>query len=45
DVLGHDRTTTEVLAKWLYDWCKERWPETAAVRVGETPRSWAEYRP
>ncbi len=22
-----------------------RWPETAAVRVSETPNSWAEYRP
>jgi len=44
-VLGHDRTTSEVIAKWIYDWCKARWPEVAAVRVGETPRSWAEYRP
>ncbi len=45
DVMGHDRTTAEVLAKWLYDWCKAKWPETAAVRVSETPRTWAEYRP
>jgi 6-pyruvoyltetrahydropterin/6-carboxytetrahydropterin synthase len=45
DVFGHDRTTTEVIARWLYDWCKARWPEVVAVRVGETPRSWAEYRP
>jgi 6-pyruvoyltetrahydropterin/6-carboxytetrahydropterin synthase len=45
DVLGHDRTTTEVLCKWLYDWCKARWPEVIAVRVSETPRTWAEYRP
>jgi 6-pyruvoyltetrahydropterin/6-carboxytetrahydropterin synthase len=45
DALGHDRTTTEVLAEWLYGWCKARWPETVAVRVGETPQSWAEYRP
>jgi 6-pyruvoyltetrahydropterin/6-carboxytetrahydropterin synthase len=45
DVLGHDRTTTEVIAQWLYDWCKTRWPEVIAVRVSETPSSWAEYRP
>jgi 6-pyruvoyltetrahydropterin/6-carboxytetrahydropterin synthase len=44
DVLGHDRTTTEVLAQWLYEWCKARWPETSAVRVSETPNTWAEYR-
>jgi 6-pyruvoyltetrahydropterin/6-carboxytetrahydropterin synthase len=45
DVLGHDRTTAEVLAAFVYDWCVERWPEVAAVRVSETPRTWAEYRP
>ena len=44
DVLGHDRTTTEVLSRWLYDWCKARWPEVTAVRVSETPNTWAEYR-
>ena len=36
---------TEVIAQWLYDWCKNRWPEVVAVRVSETPTSWAEYRP
>ena len=45
DVLGHDQTTAEVISKWLYDWCKSRWPEVVAVRVCETPRTWAEYRP
>ena len=45
EVLGHDRTTTEVLSKWLYDWCKLRWPEVLAVRVSETPGTWTEYRP
>ena len=45
DVLGHDRTTAEVISKWLYDWCKARWPEVVAVRVCETPRTSAEYRP
>jgi len=45
DVLGHDRTTAEVIAKWLYDWCRARWPEVVCVRVSETPKTWAEYRP
>ncbi|PVE20281.1 6-carboxytetrahydropterin synthase QueD [Microvirga sp. KLBC 81] len=45
EVLGHDQTTAEVIAQWLYDWCKVRWPEVAAVRVSETPKTWAEYRP
>ena len=44
DVLGHDRTTAETLSKWLYDWCKGLWPEVVAVRVSESPRTWAEYR-
>lgn len=45
EVLGHDRTSSEVISRWLYDWCKPRLPEVVAVRVSETPRTWAEYRP
>lgn len=45
DVLGDDCVTSERLAKHLYDWCAARWPETAAVKVSETPKTWAEYRP
>jgi 6-pyruvoyltetrahydropterin/6-carboxytetrahydropterin synthase len=45
DVLGHDRTTSEMISQWLNDWCKTRWPEVIAVRVSETPNTWAEYRP
>ena len=45
DVMGNGRTTSECLAKHFYDWCKTRFPETVAVRVSETPRIWAEYRP
>lgn len=45
DVLGHDAVTAEQLAKYLYDWCVEKWPEVSAVRVRETPKSCAEYRP
>jgi 6-pyruvoyltetrahydropterin/6-carboxytetrahydropterin synthase len=45
EVLGHDRTTCEVISRWLYDWCKPHLPEVVAVRVSETPCTWAEYRP
>lgn len=37
--------TSEHLARYFYDWCKARWPETCAVRISETPKTWAEYRP
>ena len=45
DILGDDCVTAEQLAKWLYDWCKKQWPEVVAVRISETPKTWAEYRP
>ncbi len=38
-------STAENLARYFFDWCKARWPETVAVRVSETPKTWAEYRP
>ncbi|RCK51726.1 6-pyruvoyl tetrahydrobiopterin synthase [Thalassospira profundimaris] len=45
DVLGHDHVTAENLAKFFCDWARDRWPEVSAVRVSETPKTWAEYRP
>ncbi|WP_417811292.1 6-pyruvoyl trahydropterin synthase family protein [Thalassospira alkalitolerans] len=45
DVLGHDHPTAERLALFFYDWTHDRWPEVTAVRVSETPKTWAEYRP
>lgn len=45
EVLGHNRTTSEVVAEWIYDWCSARRPEVAAVRISETPKTWVEYRP
>ena len=45
DVLGDDQVTAERLARHFYDWCKARFDETSAVRVSETPKTWAEYRP
>lgn len=44
DVLGDDCVTAERMAKHFYDWCKSQWPEVYAVRVSETPKTWAEYR-
>lgn len=45
EVFGHNDTTAENLAKFLYDWSKQKWPEVSAMRVSETPKTWAEYRP
>ena len=45
DVFGHDGITSEFLAKEIYDFCKSKWPQTSAVRISETPKTWAEYRP
>ncbi len=45
DVLGEGCVTAEQIARHFYDWCKSRWPEVSAVRVSETPKTWAEYRP
>ncbi|WP_330647157.1 6-pyruvoyl tetrahydropterin synthase family protein [Thioclava sp. FTW29] len=38
-------STAEHMARHFYLWCKARWPEVAAVKVSETPKTWAEYRP
>lgn len=45
DIFGNDFVTAEYLAKQFYEWCQTRWPEVTAVRVSETPKTWAEYRP
>lgn len=42
DVIPY-RTTAENIARWLYEWAKERWPQVVAVRVSETPKTWATY--
>lgn len=36
--------TAENLARHFYNWASARWPQTTAVRVSETPKTWAEYR-
>jgi 6-pyruvoyltetrahydropterin/6-carboxytetrahydropterin synthase len=37
--------SAENIAKHLFDFCTERWPQTVAVKVSETPKTWAHYRP
>lgn len=44
DILPALNPTAENLAYRFFNWCAVRWPETAAVRVSETPTTWAEYR-
>lgn len=38
-------TTAEAMARHFHDWARARWPEVVAVRVSETPKTWAEFRP
>ena len=45
EVFGHDRVTSEFLARHIFDWCRARLPQTSSVKVSETPKTWAEYRP
>ncbi|MEU2250343.1 6-carboxytetrahydropterin synthase [Streptomyces sp. NPDC019224] len=41
---GGGSPTAENIAKWIYDtWCQDL-PELSAVRVSETPKTWATYR-
>ena len=35
--------TAEHLARWLYNWCKAKWPETISITVKETEKTSAEY--
>lgn len=44
DVLTGTAPTAEHLAAHLLSWCAARWPQTAAVRVSETGKTWAEVR-
>lgn len=39
------QTTAENMARHFYEWCVQRWPETSAVGVSETPKTWAVYQP
>lgn len=37
-------TSAENIARHLFDWCKELWPQVTSVSVSETPKTWATYR-
>lgn len=36
--------SAENLAKYIYDRFKDKFPELVAIRVSETPKTWAEFR-
>lgn len=45
DVMDEINPTAENISQWIFDtWCVY-FPELTAVRVSETPKTWAEYRP
>lgn len=37
--------SAENLARWIFDSWTEELPELTAVKVSETPKTWAVYRP
>jgi 6-pyruvoyltetrahydropterin/6-carboxytetrahydropterin synthase len=43
DILPY-ATSAENIARYLYEWAKPHWNQVVAVRVSETPKTWAEYR-
>ncbi|APX89432.1 6-carboxytetrahydropterin synthase QueD [Brevirhabdus pacifica] len=45
EVFGHDGVTSEWLARTIFDRARASWPQVSAVRISETPKTWAEYRP
>lgn len=45
EVVEDANPTAENLARWLYGRWAPRYPELSAVRVSETAKTWAEYRP
>ncbi len=36
--------SAENIARYIFKWCKQHFDQLAAVRVSETPKTWAEYR-
>ncbi|MEU6354008.1 6-carboxytetrahydropterin synthase [Streptomyces sp. NPDC047072] len=42
---GGASPTAENLAKWIFDRWRGELPELTAVKVSETPKTWAVYRP
>ena len=44
DVMKDTIPTAENIAKWFFNFVIQRLPQLVAVRVSETPKTWAEYR-
>lgn len=45
DVLKDRNPSAENIAMWVFENWHEEFPEITAVRVSETPKTWATYRP
>lgn len=45
DAVEGRNPSAENIAIWVYEQWAPRIPELCAVRVSETPKTWAEYRP
>ncbi|HUN35639.1 MAG TPA: 6-carboxytetrahydropterin synthase [Trebonia sp.] len=45
DIVKGQNPSAENLAIWIYEQWLDHLPELTAVRVSETPKTWAEYRP
>lgn len=44
DIFKNNQVTAEFMAKYFYDWCKDKIPYLYAVKVSETPKTWATYK-
>lgn len=45
EVMEDVNPSAEHLARWIFLRWRSDFPELSAVRVSETPKTWAEYRP
>ncbi|MFE7271053.1 6-pyruvoyl tetrahydropterin synthase family protein [Streptomyces sp. NPDC057623] len=45
EVIRDRNPSAENMAHWIHQIWSERIPELSAVRVSETPKTWAEFRP
>ncbi|MGA5214794.1 6-pyruvoyl trahydropterin synthase family protein [Streptomyces cinereoruber] len=45
EAMGGVSPSAENLAVWIFDLWSARLPELTAVRISETPKTWATYRP
>jgi 6-pyruvoyltetrahydropterin/6-carboxytetrahydropterin synthase len=45
DLLDDRNPSAENLARWLFERWRPDYPELSSVRISETAKTWAEYRP